>query len=54
MSMAGMFTEKKGKPTVVMKAIGDLDLYAWHLVFSFSGSLIGIKIIGSSAVSMES
>ncbi len=40
----GQFQGKEGKPTLVVEAMADHTLYAWHAVFGYCGSLNDINI----------
>jgi hypothetical protein len=44
----GQFQGKEGKPTIVMEAMCDYNLFAWHTVFGYSGVLNDINIWDSS------
>jgi hypothetical protein len=36
----GQFQGKEGKPTIVMEAMCDYNLFAWHTMFGYSGVLM--------------
>jgi len=44
----GQFQGKEGKPTFVMEAMCDYNLFAWHTMFGYSGVLNDINIWDSS------
>jgi hypothetical protein len=35
----GQCQGKEGRPTIVVKAVSDHSLYAWHAVFGYCGTL---------------
>ena len=44
----GQYQGKEGKPTIVVEALADHNLYAWHAVFIYAGTLNDISIWDSS------
>jgi hypothetical protein len=44
----GQYQGKEGRPTVVVEAVADYNLYAWHAVFGYCGTLNDINIWDSS------
>jgi hypothetical protein len=44
----GQFQGKEGRPTIVVEALADYNLYAWHAVFGYSGTFNDISIWDSS------
>jgi hypothetical protein len=44
----GKFQGKEGKPTIVVEALADHNLFAWHAVLSYCGTLNDITIWDSS------
>jgi hypothetical protein len=44
----GQYQGKEGKPTIVVEALADHNLYAWHAVFGYAGTLNDISIWDSS------
>jgi hypothetical protein len=44
----GQYQGKEGKPTVVVEAMVDYSLYAWHAVFGYYGTLNDITIWDNS------
>jgi len=44
----GQYQGKEGRPTVVVEAVSDYSLYAWHAVFGYCGTLNDINIWESS------
>jgi hypothetical protein len=44
----GQYQGKEGKPTIVVEALADYNLYAWHAVFGYAGTLNDISIWDSS------
>jgi hypothetical protein len=44
----GQYQGKEGKPTIVVEALADYNLYAWHAVFCYAGTLNDISIWDSS------
>jgi len=41
----GQYQKKEGRPTIVVEALADYNLYVWHAVFGYSGTLM-ILIFG--------
>jgi len=44
----GQFQGKEGRPTIVVEALADYNLFVWHAVFGYSGTLNDISIWDSS------
>jgi len=44
----GQFQGKEGKPTIVVETLADHNLYAWHAVFGYCGTLNDLSIWDSS------
>jgi hypothetical protein len=44
----GQFQGKEGRPTIVVEAMADYNLYAWHAVFGYCGTLNDLSIWDSS------
>jgi hypothetical protein len=44
----GQYQGKEGKPRIVVEALADHNLYAWHAVFGYAGTLNDISIWDSS------
>jgi hypothetical protein len=44
----GQFQGKEGKPTIVVEALADYNLYVWHAVFGYPGTLNDINIWDTS------
>ena len=44
----GQFQGKEGRPTIVVEALADYNLYAWHAVFGYCGTLNDINIWDTS------
>jgi len=44
----GQFQGKEGKPTIVVEALADYNLYVWHAVFGYPGTLNDINIWDNS------
>ncbi len=44
----GQYQGKEGKPTIVVEAMVDYSLYAWHAVFGYCGTLNDITIWDNS------
>jgi hypothetical protein len=40
----GQYQGKEGRPTVVVEAVADYNLYAWHAVFGYCGTLNDVNI----------
>ena len=49
-SLAGQHKGKEAKPTVVLEAIADHDLWIWHANFGSPGSLNDINILNASSL----
>ena len=48
MAWAGQFQGKEKKPTIVLEAIADAELWIWHACFGAPGSLNDINVMDSS------
>ena len=48
MAHHGQFQGKEGKPTIVVETLADHNLYAWHAVFGYCGTLNDLSIWDSS------
>jgi hypothetical protein len=44
----GQYKGKEGRPTLVVEALADFNLFAWHAVFGYSGMLNDLSIWDSS------
>jgi len=44
----GQYQGKEGRPTIVVEALADYNLYVWHAVFGYSGTLNDINIWDTS------
>jgi hypothetical protein len=44
----GQYQGKEGRPTLVVEALADYNLFAWHAVFGYSGTLNDLSIWDSS------
>jgi len=44
----GQFQGKEGRPTVVVEAMADYNLYCWHAIFGYAGTLNDITIWDNS------
>jgi hypothetical protein len=44
----GQYQGKEGRPTIAVEALADYNLFAWHAVFGYSGTLNGFSIWESS------
>ena len=44
----GQFQGKEGRPTIVVETLCDYNLYAWHAVFGYGGTLNNLTIWDSS------
>jgi hypothetical protein len=40
----GQFQGKEGQPTVVVEAMANYNLYFWHAIFGYAGTLNNITI----------
>jgi hypothetical protein len=49
-ALAGQYTGRGGKPTVVLEAAASYDLWIWHTNFGYPGSLNDINILDRSDV----
>eukprot|EP00918_Siedleckia_nematoides_P024351 GHVU01052669.1.p1 GENE.GHVU01052669.1~~GHVU01052669.1.p1 ORF type:complete len:450 (-),score=62.87 GHVU01052669.1:1582-2931(-) len=49
-AVAGQYLGRKGKPTVVLEAVADANLWIWHAHFGFPGSLNDLNILDRSHV----
>lgn len=48
MAWVGQFTGKEKKPTIVLEAIADGDLWIWHAFFGCPGTLNDINVLEKS------
>jgi len=44
----GQYQGKEGRPTIVVEALADYNLFAWHAVFGYSRTLNDISVWDSS------
>ena len=45
---AGSYTGKEGRPSLVLEAIADYQLFLWHIAYGFSGNLPDVTILSHS------
>ena len=45
---AGQYTGRGGKPTIILEAVADYDLWIWHAYFGMPGSNNDINVLDSS------
>ncbi|XP_047320973.1 putative nuclease HARBI1 [Impatiens glandulifera] len=45
---AGQYTGRSGKPTIILEAVADYDLWIWHAYFGLSGTNNDINVLESS------
>ncbi|XP_042415219.1 uncharacterized protein LOC122004392 [Zingiber officinale] len=45
---AGQYSDRSGKPTIILEVVADYDLWIWHAYFGLPGSNNDINVLESS------